>query len=81
MNYDAKDIQRVKDIIFKGGYSNATEKALRLSNTQANRITDLSKAIRRGNAAAHLNAPRIALIFYKRASVIGDIPLSMIQLM
>jgi hypothetical protein len=80
MTRDPKDTKRIQDIITKGN-GRRTTKALSLANTQANRITDLTKAIRRGNAATDLNAPELAQIFYKRASRISDIPMAMLLTM
>lgn len=70
--YEAKDLKRVEDIIEKANGAQ-TAKAIQLSNTQANRITDSSKALRRALAAEDINAHSIAAIFFNRVNQLGGI--------
>jgi len=71
--YNSKDEQRIHGLYKKTTDINAI---LKLSNTMANRITNIVKAIKRGNAALHViytfpislkDKKRIADVFYKRA--------------
>ena len=74
--FDEKDEKRIKDLIAKVDKQNLLgsekkEKEITLANNMANSITDRNKAIRRGDAAAHLEEDHLAAIFYKRAKELG----------
>ena len=66
-----KNFKRVKDIVDKT--AGDKEHAVRLSQTQANRITDEYKAINRALAAKDLNQEHIFEVFFQRAYELGSV--------
>jgi predicted transcriptional regulator len=66
--YEEKDIQRISDIIKKS--DGDKEKQIQLATLMANKITDVEKAERRGNAAEKKKRPELANIFFKRMRVL-----------
>jgi hypothetical protein len=73
---DDKDAARIDDILYKSlEWSNGRkvvnkQKAFQLASNMANAITDIAKAYRRYKAAEDENMHQIALIFYKRYSIL-----------
>ena len=66
-----KNYKRVKDIIDKT--AGDKDHAVRLAQTQANRITDEYKAINRAMAAKDLNQEHIFEVFFQRAYELGSV--------
>ena len=66
-----KNSKRVKDIIAKS--AGDKDKAVALSTTQANRITDEWKAINRAMAAKKANEEHIFEVFFQRAFELGSV--------
>ena len=66
-----KNYQRVKDIVDKS--ASDVDKAIALSQTQANRITDEFKAINRAMAAKAMNQEHIFEVFFQRAYELGSV--------
>lgn len=66
-----KNYKRVKDIVTKS--AGDKDKAIALSKTQANRITDEWKAINRAMAARELNEEDIFEVFFQRAYELGSV--------
>lgn len=66
-----KNYKRVSDIFFKS--EGDDEKAISLSKTQANRITDEWKAINRAMAAKSMGYDHIFEIFFHRAYELGSV--------
>ena len=64
-----KNFSRIKDIISKS--AGDKEKEIKLAETQANRITDESKAINRAMAAKELGHEHLFDIFFRRAYELG----------
>jgi len=71
-----KNFTRVKDIIHKSTDENGNvdkDKAIKLSTTQANRITNDIKALNRARAARDLGHEFIFEVFYNRAYDLGSV--------
>jgi hypothetical protein len=66
-----KNSKRVKDIVAKS--AGDKDKAVALSTTQANRITDEWKAINRAMAAKKANEEHIFEVFFQRAFELGSV--------
>ena len=66
-----KNYKRVKDIVEKSGGD--VDKAVVLSKTQANRITDEWKAINRAMAAKEGGHEHIFEVFFQRAYELGSV--------
>jgi len=66
-----KNFKRVKDIVDKT--AGDKDHAVRLAQTQANRITDEYKAINRALAAKDLNQEHIFEVFFQRAYELGSV--------
>lgn len=66
-----KNYKRVKDIIDKS--AGDEDKAIILSKTQANRISDEWKAINRAMAAKELKQEHIFEVFFQRAYELGSV--------
>jgi len=66
-----KNSKRVKDIVTKS--AGDKDKAVALSTTQANRITDEWKAINRAMAAKKANEEHIFEVFFQRAFELGSV--------
>lgn len=66
-----KNSKRVKDIITKS--DGDKDKAVALSTTQANRITDEWKAINRAMAAKEAKQEHIFEVFFQRAFELGSV--------
>jgi uncharacterized protein YukE len=66
-----KNYKRVKDIVDKS--AGDEDKAIALSQTQANRITDEFKAINRAMAAKAMNQEHIFEVFFQRAYELGSV--------
>lgn len=64
-SFDSKDEMRISDIIKKAAGDRS--KSARLAQVMASKITDIAKAVRRGNAAESENYHDLASIFFKRA--------------
>ena len=72
LEYDNKDVIRIKDFFKKSKGSD--EKVLQLARTMANKITKVSKAIDRAEAAESIlgkDENEIAMIFWSRAKELG----------
>ena len=66
-----KNYKRVQDIVDKS--AGDKDKAIALSQTQANRISDEFKAINRAMAAKALNQEHIFEVFFQRAYELGSV--------
>ena len=66
-----KNYQRVKDIVDKS--ASDVDKAIALSQTQANRISDEFKAINRAMAAKSMKEDHIFEVFFQRAYELGSV--------
>ena len=66
-----KNYKRVKDIVDKS--AGDEDKAVALSKTQANRISDEFKAINRAMAAKSMKEDHIFEVFFQRAYELGSI--------
>lgn len=66
-----KNYKRVQDIVDKS--AGDEDKAIALSQTQANRITDEFKAINRAMAAKSMNQEHIFEVFFQRAYELGSV--------
>ena len=66
-----KNYKRVQDIVDKS--TGDEDKAIALSQTQANRITDEFKAINRAMAAKAMNQEHIFEVFFQRAYELGSV--------
>lgn len=66
-----KNFKRVSDIVEKSGGDE--DKAIKLSQTQATRITDEWKAINRAMAAKEMGHEHIFEIFFQRAYDLGSV--------
>ena len=66
-----KNSKRVSDIVTKSAGNK--DKAVALSTTQANRITDEWKAINRAMAAKEANEEHIFEVFFQRAYELGSV--------
>ena len=66
-----KNYKRVQDIVDKS--AGDKDKAIDLSQTQANRISDEFKAINRDMAAKALNQEHIFEVFFQRAYELGSV--------
>jgi uncharacterized protein YukE len=66
-----KNYKRVKDIVDKS--AGDEDKAIALSQTQANRITDEFKAINRAMAAKSMKEEHIFEVFFQRAYELGSV--------
>jgi hypothetical protein len=66
-----KNYKRVQDIVDKS--AGDEDKAIALSQTQANRITDEFKAINRAMAAKAMNQEHIFEVFFQRAYELGSV--------
>lgn len=66
-----KNYKRVKDIVDKS--AGDEDKAVYLSQTQANRITDEFKAINRAMAAKSMKEEHIFEVFFQRAYELGSV--------
>lgn len=66
-----KNYKRVQDIVDKS--AGDKEKAVALSQTQANRISDEFKAINRAMAAKAMNQEHIFEVFFQRAYELGSV--------
>lgn len=66
-----KNYKRVQDIVDKS--AGDKDKAITLSQTQANRISDEFKAINRAMAAKALNQEHIFEVFFQRAYELGSV--------
>ena len=66
-----KNYKRVQDIVDKSAGDEA--KAVKLSETQANRITDEDKAINRAMAAKEMGKKHIFEVFFHRAFELGKV--------
>ena len=66
-----KNFSRVRDIIDKS--AGDEQKAIKLAKTQANRITDESKAINRALSARELGQEHIFEVFFHRAYELGTV--------
>jgi uncharacterized protein YukE len=66
-----KNYKRVQDIVDKS--VGDKDKAIALSQTQANRISDEFKAINRAMAAKALNQEHIFEVFFQRAYELGSV--------
>lgn len=64
-----KNFKRVRDIVDKTGKD--TEHAIRLAQTQANRITDEHKAINRAMVAKEMGHEHIFEVFFQKAYELG----------
>jgi hypothetical protein len=68
--FDAKDEQRISDIVARG--NGDVEKIKQLAQSMANKITDPIKAYERGRAAENENYHDVAEIFFNRADALGN---------
>lgn len=66
-----KNYKRVKDIVDKS--AGDEDKAIALSRTQANRISDEFKAINRAMAAKSMKEEHIFEVFFQRAYELGSV--------
>jgi len=66
-----KNYKRVKDIVDKS--AGDEDKAIALSKTQANRISDEFKAINRAMAAKSMKEEHIFEVFFQRAYELGSV--------
>lgn len=66
-----KNYKRVQDIVDKS--AGDKDKAVALSQTQANRISDEFKAINRAMAAKAMNQEHIFEVFFQRAYELGSV--------
>jgi uncharacterized protein YukE len=66
-----KNYKRVKDIVDKS--AGDEDKAIALSKTQANRISDEFKAINRAMAAKSMKEDHIFEVFFQRAYELGSV--------
>lgn len=66
-----KNYKRVQDIVDKS--AGDKDKAVALSQTQANRISDEFKAINRAMAAKAMNQEHIFEVFFQRAFELGSV--------
>lgn len=66
-----KNFTRVKDIVDKTGKD--TDHAVRLAQTQANRITDECKAVNRAMVAREMGHEHIFEVFFQRAYELGAV--------
>lgn len=66
-----KNYQRVKDIVDKS--AGDVDKAITLSRTQANRISDEFKALNRSMVAKSMKEEHIFEVFFKRAYELGSV--------
>jgi hypothetical protein len=66
-----KNYQRVKDIVDKS--AGDVDKAIALSQTQANRISDEFKALNRAMAAKSMKEEHIFEVFFQRAYELGSV--------
>jgi len=66
-----KNYKRVKDIVDKS--AGDEDKAIALSQTQANRITDEFKALNRAMAAKSMKEDHIFEVFFQRAYELGSV--------
>jgi len=66
-----KNYKRVKDIVDKS--AGDKDKAIALSKTQANRISDEFKAINRAMAAKSMKEDHIFEVFFQRAYELGSV--------
>ena len=66
-----KNYKRVKDIVYKS--AGDEDKAVALSKTQANRISDEFKAINRAMAAKSMKEDHIFEVFFQRAYELGSV--------
>jgi hypothetical protein len=66
-----KNYKRIKDIVDKS--EGDENKAIKLSETQANRITDEWKAINRAMAAKEMGYDYIFEVFFQRAYELGSV--------
>ena len=66
-----KNFKRVKDIFYKSNGDD--DMAIRLSKTQAIRITDEYKAVNRAMAAKDMGYEHIYEVFFQRAYELGSV--------